>query len=179
MKAEQLKAQMCYKTPRRKYIFPCGLILLIILIAGIVFVGFYVLPNAVSGVVDFLEPAKETIEQQNLKKYLNISLPATITNFHGVAYNFMQSRIIGVRFQISPTDLDKFLNDLGFTAALQTGVNPFHPNSLTLAGNDWWTPETAKVFVGGSFTKPESFYDVLVDQTNPEQFAIYMMVEQI
>jgi hypothetical protein len=164
---------------RRRFVprWIAGIILF--LIAGIIFFRVYLVPNAVDNLASVLKPADDTIERAELENYLALGLPDEATDFHGAVYSFMQSRIIGISFQIPPDNLDVFLNQLGFTSKLKVGVNPFHTNSHTLDGNDWWRPETAKSFVGGSITKSESFYDILVDQTSADYFLVYLMVEQI
>jgi hypothetical protein len=162
---------------RGNLILRFGFVTLLVLIVGWLLLRGLV-GRSVKDVADALEPAVDRFDSSQLTAFIGVEMPESATDFHGVANSFMQSRVIGVRFRIPHPDTNEFLMALGFKLPLESNMNPFHPNSVTLSGNNWWTPEAAKTFVGGSFTKSESFYDVLVDTTDAESYVIYLMVEQ-
>lgn len=123
-----------------------------------------------------MKPTRYVTDVEGLERDIDVQLPESASDVHNVGYAYWQSRIIGVRFQIPPHELDGFLTNLGFTGQLQKGLYPF--DSPELASEDWWTPREAEDYYGASFTQPETFYDLLIDKTNPSQFVVYLMVEQ-
>jgi hypothetical protein len=121
-------------------------------------------------------PSRYTSDLQGLERDLGMQMPQIAADIHDVGYAFWQSRILGVRFSMSPNELDDFLVMLGFTGQLQEWPCPFE--SPELLNEEWWTPSQADEFCGASFTQPEEFYDLMVDKSNPAEYVIYLMVEQ-
>ncbi len=152
-----------------------GLIIIVVL-SGI---GLFLLQSVVVSIGDVMAPATGVIQKTDVKNYIGLSLPIEATNFHGMYYAFLQSRIIAFSFQSSPKILDSFLKQLGFKDALKTGLNPLREHQFPeITKFDWRNTKNISHFAGASWTKPETFYDVVVDTADAQNYIVYMMVEQ-
>ncbi len=126
-----------------------------------------------------MQPATGIIQKIDVKNYIGLPLPVEATDFHGMEYASLQSRILHFKFQSSPKVLDNFLNALGLKDSLKEGFNPFpQSNSPQNTELKWWNPKDSTDFAGASWTKPETFYDVMVDKTDSERYTVYLMIEQ-
>ncbi len=137
---------------------------------AVMFVGFILLAGvAISGAGEGIQPVVETIELTEIARRLNANIEqfSDATNFYSVSYSFWQSRDTYVRFSLQSARLDQFLTDVGLEVELQEDMNTF-PSGMAAEALEWWNPEHAAVFSGGSHTLglQASVY-ILVDQTNP------------
>ncbi|MBC7810481.1 MAG: hypothetical protein H7175_05010 [Burkholderiales bacterium] len=167
---------------RRRWL-RCALIALIALMV-LAIGALYVLYRAIEGLghmVDFMVPVVANHEVDDLDNMLGFSLPENVSDFHSTSYSFMQERVIGMRFSFPANDLDEFTMLLGFTEPLEAGVNPTENHNDLFANEDWWQTEDTNVSVGGTFSEwsaAQTYYDLFVDQTDPAQYIVYLVVVQ-
>lgn len=142
-------------------------------------VSVSLMSHVVSDFEEALEPANSILTAAELEQIIGIPIPIdlSVSNIQSIAYSFWQSQIIGIRFPITPEDLSIFLDELG-VAQLQERLYPFHPNSQVLASVEWWTPDNAQEYAGLNFTRSQSFYDIMIDKTDPESLIVYLMIER-
>ncbi len=115
----------------------------------------------------------------DLERFLKTSLPADATGLEMVDYNIaLQEAAVNVRFEVSAASVDPFLSKLGFAPPLEEGEYPFRENDVDIIEYfNWWKPQTAKVFAGGMVSKnTQEYWTVLVDQTNPDRYVVYLMM---
>ena len=137
------------------------------------------LQRVVVSLADVVAPATGVIQKTDMKNYIGLSLPVEATDFHGMYYAFWQSRILRFKFQSSPKVLDSFLKQLGLKGSLKEGFNPLPESNLPQNTElSWWNPKESSHFAGESWTKFETFYDVMVDMTDAESYTVYLGIEQ-
>jgi len=159
------------------------LILRLFLVLLIIIVGFLGITTIIfQGIADFgdaMNPSVGTLQEKYLKSDIGVSLPDEATDFHGNSYSFWQSRIVAFTFRSSPKIIDDFLKQLGLKDSLKVGLNPLRENQLPeITKFTWWKTKNLIHFSGASWTKSQTFYDVMVDMTDSNTYNVYIMVEQ-
>lgn len=158
----------------------------IVFVVAAVLAGFaiYALSQATKGVGEMLSPAEVEVDEADIRSVIGTALPIYVTDFHAKGYNFMQSRIIAMRVTIPSARLNDFLNVLGFEEPLQDRMNTFRVGHLPeIQQYEWWKPDAAISYSGGSRSGSEVSgdsvsCDILVDKTLPEQYVVYLIIEQ-
>lgn len=118
------------------------------------------------------EEAREIINER-----LAITLPTSIGRM--VIYHRLNqgNYTAYIRFDIPPntlTGMIHFSPKLCFDFPLRENFNPYE--NVFFLGEDWWQPDDAEVFAGGRCRGDYYFYNILVDQTNPEWWIVYIHI---
>jgi len=117
-----------------------------------------------------------TFTQQDVERYIGASFPNTATDIHYRGYTVgMQDSEVFIRFSISPSDLNNFLEELEITEPLK---EQFYSGELRYGYQrtiDWWEPQKAQRY-SGIRTEPEQsiVLSVLVDKTQSDEYKIYV-----
>lgn len=122
-----------------------------------------------------------------VERCIGVDVPRGASNLHVRWKHYYGGSFCSVRFDLPPEKLSEFLADLnpreerhdGYNPVypnpnndLQDGYNPFYiPSGDQQNDNDWWNPESATIFTGGSV---DNSHSILIDKTNLHLFTIYI-----
>ena len=100
-----------------------------------------------------------------------IKLPPSANGVHARAGGF-QDRIIYIRFDIAPTDLEPFLKGTRYTPPV--GPAKGIPFQSIAPDAPWWRPQDAQRYEAGVNFVDGISQTVLVDMTHPERYIVYV-----
>lgn len=122
---------------------------------------------------------------QALQRELGITLPASTADHH---FAYQGGRRYWIRMQISSSDLNGLFRGSSFLTCnfpLQDNFRPVFEhgrilNSEQLLLTNWWTPETARVYIGGECTGTDfKIFRMFSDTGNPQAWVFYLEVIQL
>lgn len=144
-------------------------IVLIIIVIGLYFLIIKPIQN---GLFDLKRD--DNFDEIDLQAIMNLPLPEDAENIYAESWSNMFNREVFLRMKVTPTSGQTFL--------MQLCENyPYKPNfvpddMLERQAIFWWTPEIMEKGGGGTCSRGSDDYYFTVDQTDPREFVIYLMI---
>lgn len=117
---------------------------------------------------------------QALQNTLGITLPTSSDDHH---FAFQGNRRYWIRFQLGPSDLNGLFRGSPFLTCnfpLQDNYRPVFEHDRLLDSNqrlltNWWTPETARSYIGGECTGTDfKIFRMFADTGNSQAWVFYL-----
>ncbi|HMQ54927.1 MAG TPA: hypothetical protein PKE64_22195 [Anaerolineae bacterium] len=116
------------------------------------------------------------MELKDLQHWTRLDLSGNVENLEYYVSEGMDYLAL-LRFKITADHLNDLTTALGFTKPLRQNYQPF-PVQLSEAPS-WWQPQNAQRFIGGSVLVPGLSRELLVDQTSPQAYTVYLRTYQV
>lgn len=116
------------------------------------------------------------MELKDLQHWARLDLSGNLENLEYYVTEGLDYLAL-LRFKIPADQLNDLTNALGFTKPLRQDYQPF-PAQLSEAPS-WWQPQKAQRFRGGSVLVPGLSRELLVDQTSPHAYTVYLRTYQV
>jgi|GEM_PF-2701864 len=108
-----------------------------------------------------------------IEQTLGVTVPESADNFT-YYYTAWLDYYMRIRIDMSPDDAPIFLQQMSITclqSPLQDNLMPFR----TVEGDDdWWQPYSAEVYSGVEQCGDNPYWSLVVDQTNPDMWIVYI-----
>ncbi len=120
---------------------------------------------------DLLAPSVQSLPQ--VEDFVSAPLPTDATAIQFAVKGFTDL-LIQLRFTAPANEVTTFLDTLGIALTPGTTPRPTPPPT----DPSWWTPSTAQSYAEGALDDDDHnrFYRVIVDQSDPAQWIVYLQV---
>jgi hypothetical protein len=113
------------------------------------------------------------------QQFIGTELPSGVQNIQ-FATDDKKTRILWLRFTLpAETDLTSFFGQMGLDATLHQDFTPFPAPNPAEATLTWWTPQAAQVYSGLYAIHAGKVYELLLDQSDTDNLAIFLRVYAI
>lgn len=116
-------------------------------------------------------PPTPTIAE--IENVARLRLPPSAGNTQAEIIGF-QDRVIRLRFEMEPADLQPFLATTFLAPPLSTTTNPFGSAAGPGATPAWWTPWQAQRFQAGRATVGGVTQAILIDTADARIYVVYV-----
>lgn len=110
-----------------------------------------------------------------LENFIEAPIPEDATHIRATFHVIPSTDIWhSIRFELPPDKLEGFLDELCFSEEELSSDYPTSNSQMV----PWWRPDDATKHVGGKCIDWDTgkFYSIIIDQSNPDSYIIYLAV---
>lgn len=158
----------------RKTVLIAILVLLLLVSIALAAILFWTAQHApVMPIQDSRFGPVEVQDRTTLEGNTQTVIPASASGLHGIVNGSQQSITTHMRFEIPPSDLDKFMQSTGCTTPLVSA--DIRSQLQTYPQRDWWMPQKAQKYASCNAVTEKVIQLVFVDLTNPASDIVYVI----
>lgn len=129
---------------------------------------------ALNGCIMQTRNKQEFLNQAAVEDFIGAKIPGNATNMKFSQQQGLDT-IFYLRFNLSPSELMTFLQELGFKRSLRD-LFPIVPTVSSGGRPDWWIPDQLSTYAAEEDIIHGKVYQVVVDKTDPNNWVVYMLV---